>query len=79
MPEHITPKIDQLQTKIKEARIPVQILETEDRAKVAIVFERINRKGVELDTSQYMFDPVMKTITPKKEFILINLHQSTVR
>jgi hypothetical protein len=50
----IVPLIDELQTKFKEARIPIQILETEDRAKVAIVFERINRKGVELDTFQLL-------------------------
>jgi hypothetical protein len=54
LPQQIIPRIDELQTKIKEARIPVQILETEDRAKVAIVFERINRKGVELDTYQLL-------------------------
>lgn len=52
--EIIIPIIDDLQTKFKEARIPVQFLETEDRAKVAIVFERINRKGVELDTFQLL-------------------------
>lgn len=50
----IIPIIDELQTKFKEARIPIQFLETEDKAKVAIVFERINRKGVELDTFQLL-------------------------
>lgn len=50
----IIPIIDELQTKFKEARVPIQILETEDKAKVAIVFERINRKGVELDTFQLL-------------------------
>ena len=50
----VIPIIDELQTKFKEARIPVQFLETEDKAKVAIVFERINRKGVELDTFQLL-------------------------
>lgn len=52
--ETIIPIIDELQTKFKEARIPVQFIETEDKAKVAIVFERINRKGVELDTFQLL-------------------------
>jgi hypothetical protein len=51
---NVVPLIDELQEKFKEARIPIQILETEDRAKVAIVFERINRKGVELDTFQLL-------------------------
>lgn len=50
----IIPIIDELQTKFKEARIPIQFIETEDKAKVAIVFERINRKGVELDTFQLL-------------------------
>lgn len=50
----IIPIIDDLQTKFKEARVPIQFIETEDRAKVAIVFERINRRGVELDTFQLL-------------------------
>jgi hypothetical protein len=48
------PKIDQLQEKFKEALIPVQILRTEERSIVAIVFERINRLGVALDTLQLL-------------------------
>lgn len=47
-------KIDELQAKLKEVKIPYQTLETEDSAKVAIVFERINRKGVPLDTFQLL-------------------------
>jgi Protein of unknown function DUF262 len=46
--------VDTLQTRFKESSIPVQMLETEDRAKVAIVFERINRKSIELDTFQLL-------------------------
>lgn len=46
--------IDGLQAKFKEVRIPVQTFSTEDRATVAIVFERVNRKGVELDTLQLL-------------------------
>jgi len=42
-------RIDQVQAVFKEARLPVQSLETDDRSKVAIVFERVNRLGVELD------------------------------
>lgn len=47
-------KIDSLQSIFKEAKIPYQTLETNDRTKVAIVFERINRKGVPLDTFQLL-------------------------
>jgi hypothetical protein len=36
------------------AKIPVQTFTTDDRAAVAIVFERINRMGVELDTLQLL-------------------------
>ncbi len=47
-------KIDDLQAIFKEAKIPYQTLETENSAKVAIVFERINRKGVPLDIFQLL-------------------------
>ena len=46
--------LDDLQATFKEAKIPYQTLETNDNAKVAIVFERINRKGVPLDTFQLL-------------------------
>ncbi len=46
--------IDQVQAVFKEATIPTQEVATEDRAKVAIVFERVNRLGVELDTFQLL-------------------------
>lgn len=53
-----TPKlllvIDELQARFKEVAIPVQILTTEERSSVAIVFERINRLGMELDTLQLL-------------------------
>jgi hypothetical protein len=52
-PAHL-PHIDDLQSKIKEAQIPVEVLRTDDRAKVAIVFERINHQGVPLDTLQLL-------------------------
>ena len=42
-------KIDKLQAVFKEYLIPNVILETDDRNKVAIVFERINRAGTELN------------------------------
>lgn len=46
--------LDEMQAGFKEARIPVQSLTTEDRTKVAIVFERVNRTGVPLDTLQLL-------------------------
>lgn len=47
-------KIDKLQEKFKEVSIPVQVLKSEDRSSVAIVFERINHLGVALDTLQLL-------------------------
>jgi uncharacterized protein with ParB-like and HNH nuclease domain len=47
-------RIDALQETFKEVTIPVQILKTEDRSIVAIVFERVNRLGIELDTLQLL-------------------------
>ena len=52
--EKIVQRIDNLQAKFKEVKIPFQTLETDDKSKVAIVFERINRKGVPLDTLQLL-------------------------
>ncbi|WP_157415653.1 GmrSD restriction endonuclease domain-containing protein [Agromyces allii] len=46
--------IDKVQSVFKEATIPTQEVATEDRARVAIVFERVNRLGVELDTFQLL-------------------------
>lgn len=46
--------IDQVQERFKEASIPIQSISTDDRAKVAIVFERVNRLGVELDVFQLL-------------------------
>jgi len=46
--------IDQLQAFFKEAIIPVETVETEDHSKIAIIFERINRGGVPLDTYQLL-------------------------
>ncbi|MGZ0105053.1 DUF262 domain-containing protein [Achromobacter xylosoxidans] len=47
-------RIDRLQEKFKEVQIPVQILKSEDRSIVAIVFERINHLGIALDTLQLL-------------------------
>ncbi|TGM61898.1 DUF262 domain-containing protein [Leptospira vanthielii] len=46
--------IDNLQSIFKETKIPIQILETNEKTKVAIVFERINRKGQDLNIFQLL-------------------------
>lgn len=45
-------KIDEVYRQFTRAKIPVQTFKTDDKATVAIVFERINRLGVELNTLQ---------------------------
>lgn len=52
--EVVAKKIDDMQTVFKEVRIPVQQFKTEDKATVAIIFERVNRQGVPLDTLQLL-------------------------
>lgn len=52
--EVLAKKIDEMQTVFKEVRIPVQLFKTEDKATVAIIFERVNRQGVPLDTLQLL-------------------------
>ena len=52
--DDIAEKIDQLQTAFRELRIPVQMIQTDDRTTVAIVFERVNQRGVPLDTLQLL-------------------------
>lgn len=46
--------IDKVQSNFKEAKIPTQDIVTDNRGKVAIVFERVNRLGVELDVLQLL-------------------------
>jgi hypothetical protein len=46
--------IDSVQSVFKEALIPTQDIVTDNRAKVSIVFERVNRLGVELDILQLL-------------------------
>jgi len=46
--------IDKVQETFKEILLPVQEIETEDKGIIAIVFERINRAGTELDTYQLL-------------------------
>lgn len=47
-------EIDKVQAVFKETDVPVQSIETDDRDKVGIVFERVNRLGVALDTFQLL-------------------------
>lgn len=47
-------KIDKIQETFKEANIPVQMMNTDNKTSVAIVFERVNQRGVELDTLQLL-------------------------
>ena len=47
-------EIDKLQEKFKEIDVPVQMMETDDRSIVAIVFERVNRTGVPLNSFQLL-------------------------
>lgn len=56
-----------VQERFKEAMIPAETFETEDRTRVAIVFERVNRMGVDLD----MFE-LLTAWTWSEEFDLQN-------
>ena len=47
-------RVDVVQSIFKEASIPAQIIETDNRARVAIVFERVNSLGAKLDTMQLL-------------------------
>lgn len=47
-------QIDEMQAVFKEVRIPLQVFRTEEKATVAIIFERVNRQGVPLDTLQLL-------------------------
>lgn len=47
-------EIDKLQETFKELSIPFQTLETDDKSIVAIVFERINRAGIPLNSVQLL-------------------------
>ncbi|WP_169732017.1 DUF262 domain-containing protein [Glycomyces arizonensis] len=54
LPEARYEEIVIVQQRFVAATIPVQTFESEDRASVAIVFERVNRLGVELDMFQLL-------------------------
>jgi hypothetical protein len=52
--DDIATRIDEMQSEFKEAQVPIQFTETENRATVSIIFERINRYGVRLNTLQLL-------------------------
>lgn len=54
MSDELALKIDAMQSVFKESRIPIQSFRTDEKEKVAIIFERINRQGVPLDTLQLL-------------------------
>jgi hypothetical protein len=47
-------RIDDMQAVFKETQIPLQLSNTDEKATVAIIFERVNRQGVRLDTLQLL-------------------------
>lgn len=47
-------RLDDLKKRFQQAQLPYSMVETEEKPKIAIVFERINRKGVPLDTFQLL-------------------------
>lgn len=47
-------RIDDLQSRFKEYLIPNEVFESDDQNKVAIVFERINRAGTELNVFELL-------------------------
>lgn len=54
LPEDRHKEIAKVQQAFLTTLIPVETFESEDRASVAIVFERVNRMGVELDVFQLL-------------------------
>ncbi len=52
--DELAEKIDAMQSRFKEALLPVQLFRTDQKATVATIFERINRQGVPLDTLQLL-------------------------
>jgi hypothetical protein len=54
MDDSLAEKIDMVQATFKEAKVPVQSFRTDQKDKVAIIFERINRQGIPLDTLQLL-------------------------
>ena len=47
-------RVVELQRRFQEAQIQNEVIEFSDREQIAIIFERINRAGVPLDTFQLL-------------------------
>ncbi|KQN64706.1 DUF262 domain-containing protein [Erwinia sp. Leaf53] len=54
LPDELLDRIDTMSAKFREYMIPNEIFESSDRNKVAIVFERINRAGTELNVFELL-------------------------
>ncbi len=52
--DNLAEKLDSMQARFKESRLPYQTFRTENKGTVAVIFERINRQGVPLDTLQLL-------------------------
>ena len=52
--DNLASRLDDLKKRFQQAQIPYFMMETEETQKIAIVFERVNRKGVPLDTFQLL-------------------------
>ncbi|MGO4170679.1 DUF262 domain-containing protein [Bosea sp. TAF32] len=52
--DELSARLDDLQKRFQQAQFPYFLMETEEKQKIAIVFERINRKGIPLDTFQLL-------------------------
>ena len=73
MEDKLAERIDSMQSVFKEANIPYQSFRTERKEKVAIIFERINRQGVPLDTLQ-----LLSAWTWSEEFQLQNQFEELI-
>jgi len=54
LPDDVGLQIERVREKFQTAQIPYESTETKDKSTVAIIFERVNRQGVELDTFQLL-------------------------
>lgn len=52
--DSVAERVDKMRERFQTVQIPTQITKTEDKATVAIIFERVNRQGVELNTFQLL-------------------------
>lgn len=54
LPDELAERIEEVRSVFQQSNIPTQYIETNDRSRVSIVFERVNRLGVRLDTFQLL-------------------------